>query len=277
MVLYNYFIFRGYSIGKKVGVTKEEKSLPYYKYFQKELAKIPNEKLYILENGVKDNLKGISFDKKNIFLEGKDDNYCQIGYGIQDDGTGFVCNTTYMPNVLPEMLDWWFPWHSVGSDLRYKIWNPEDHYFARADNVHYVCDNNVPINQRTWNVNHYVLEDIGMGPDEVKLCFKRPKDFGYDESVIGSEFCSSLVCAVGEGNCAAAMTHKWYKYKGGIMLCSRFWIGFGYINGNIVKILPENEKIPIDIAKALFAHNIKEFTNLAEILPSVYDENKDNF
>lgn len=61
------------------------------------------------------------------------------------------------------------------------------------------------------------------------------------------------------------------------MLCSRFWIGFGYVNGSIVKILPENEKIPLDIAKALFAHNIKEFTNLAEILPSVYAENKDNF
>lgn len=172
----------------KVGVTKEEKSLPYYKYFQKELAKIPNEKLDILSNGVEGNLKGIPFDKKNIFLEGKDNDYCQIGYGIQNDGTGFVCNTTYMPNVSSEMLDWWFPWHSVGSDLRYKIWNPEDHYFARADNIHYVCDNEVPINQRTWNVNHYVLEDIGMGPDEVKLCFKRPKDFGYDESIIGVSF-----------------------------------------------------------------------------------------
>lgn len=261
----------------KVGVTKEEKSLPYYKYFQKELAKIPNEKLDILRNGVEGNLKGIPFDKKNIFLEGKDNDYCQIGYGIQDDGTGFVCNTTYMPNVSPDMLDWWFPWHSVGSDLRYKIWNPEDHYFARADNVYYVCDDNIPINQKTWNVNHYVLEDIGMGPDEVKLCFKRPEDFGYDEAIIGGEFCSSLVCAICEGNCAAAMTHKWYKYKAGIMLCSRFWIGFGYVNGNIAKILPENEKIPIDIAKALFAHNIKEFTNLAEILPNVYAENKDNF
>ena len=35
-----------------------------------------------------------------------------------------------MPGVTSEMLDWWFPWHSVGSDLRYKIWDPEDHYFA---------------------------------------------------------------------------------------------------------------------------------------------------
>ena len=56
-------------------------------------------------------------------MKGDDPEYCQVGYGVQDDGTAFVCNTTYMPGVTSEMLDWWFPWHSVGSDLRYKIWD----------------------------------------------------------------------------------------------------------------------------------------------------------
>ncbi|WP_157151994.1 DAPG hydrolase family protein [Brachyspira sp. SAP_772] len=263
-------------MSKKVAVTKEEKSLPYYKYFEKELAEIPTEKLEILNNGQPNNLKAIPFDEKNTYLAGKDDNFCQIGYGIQDDGTGYVCNTTYMPNVTSDMLDWWFAWHCVGSDLRYKIWDPEDHYFAKADNADYVCNPNIPMNEKTWGVNHYVLEDIGMGPEELKLCFKSPKDFGYDESIVRTEFCSSMVCAIGEGGCPAAMTHKWYPYKDGVMLCSRFWIGFGVVDGKIVKILPENESVPYFITKALFAHNIKEFTNLAEILPSVYLENKDN-
>mgnify|MGYP006964173643 CR=1 FL=1 len=53
-----------------------------------------------------------------------------------------------MPGVTGEMLDWWFPWHSVGSDLRYKIWDPEDHYFARAYPASYVVDPNVPMNQK---------------------------------------------------------------------------------------------------------------------------------
>lgn len=122
-------------MGKKVGVSQEEKNLSYYKYFEKDLAPIPAEKLAILEGGPAAPETLIPFDKKQLFLEGKDEEagYCQIGYGILPDGTAEVANTTYMPGVTGEMLDWWFPWHSVGSDLRYKIWDPEDHYFARAD------------------------------------------------------------------------------------------------------------------------------------------------
>jgi hypothetical protein len=213
----------------------------------------------------------------NDFLKGEFGDTCSCGYGIAPDGTGFVANTTYMPGVTTEMLDWWFPWHSVGSDLRYKVWDPEDHYFARADRADYVVDPSVPMNQKTWGVNHYIMEDIGPGPEFLKLCFKRPADFGYDESLIGTEKCASMVCAVGESSCAAAMTHKWYPYKDGVMFESRFWIGFGYVDGKIVKGLPEGASIPEVLPKALFGHNIKEFTNLAAILPGIYAEQKDVF
>ena len=262
-------------LGKKVGVSKEEKSLPYYKYFERDLAEIPEDKIKIIERPAE--IPAVTFDDKNIFLAGDDDNYCKVGYGINADGTGFVANETYMPDVKGEMLDWWFPWHSVGSDLRYKIWDAEDHYFARADRADYVCDSNVPVNQKTWGVNHYVLEDIGNGPGFLKICFKRPADFGLDEKIIGTEKCESLVCGIGDGECAAAMIHKWYSHKTGVMLCSRFWIGFADIDGKIIKTLPEGAKIPIEVPRGLYAHNIKEFTNLASILPEVYAENKNNF
>ena len=151
-------------MAKKVGVSQEEKALPYYRFFVQLLAPIPAEKLAILENGPSE-IPAVPFEERNLFLSGKDGEYCQIGYGIAEDGTGFVCNQTYMPGVTGEMLDWWFPWHSVGSDLRYKIWDPEDHYFARADRADYVCDPAVPMNQKTWGVNHYIMEDVGPGPD----------------------------------------------------------------------------------------------------------------
>lgn len=51
----------------------------------------------------------------------------------------------------------------------------------------------------------------------------------------------------------------------------------GYVvqkDGTIVKTLPEGVKIPDIMPKGLFAHNIKEFTNLASIMPEVYQENK---
>ncbi len=267
-------------MGKKVGVSQEEMKLSYYKYFEQDLAPIPEEKLAILAGGPADPKTLIPFAKRQLFLEGKDEaeGYCQIGFGVLEDGTAEVANTTYMPGVTSEMLDWWFPWHSVGSDLRYKIWDPEDHYFATAYPASYVVDPNVPMNEKTWGVDHYIMEDVGPGPEFLKLMFKKPSDMGYDMSAIGTEKCASMVCAIGESSVAAAMTHKWYPYKDGVMFCSRFWIGYVWKGeGVIEKAIPDGVKIPPFVPQGLFAHNIKEFTNLAAILPSLYAEEKDTF
>ena len=259
----------------KVGVSKEEQTLSYYRFYEQEMAPIPEEKTEILRTGPS-KISAVPFAEKNRFLAGEDQEYCQLGFGTAEDGTGFVCNTTLMPGVTSEMLDWWCPWHSVGSDLRYKIWDPEDHYFARADRLRYVCDPNVPMREKTWGVSHYIMEGVDGDPGFLKLNFMRPRDFGYDESIIGTEKCASLVCAIGDGRMSAAMTHKWYPYQDGVVLCSRFWIGMCLTDGKIVRGLPEGARIPELMPRGLFAHNIKEFTNLAKILPEVYAENKDN-
>ena len=86
-------------------MSAEEKALPYYKYFEQDLAPIPAEKLVILAEGPGDEKKAVPFERKDLFLAGMDEDYCQTGYGVMDDGTGFVCNTTYMPGVTGEMLD----------------------------------------------------------------------------------------------------------------------------------------------------------------------------
>lgn len=263
--------------GRTVGVTREETGLPYYKYFTQPMASVPPEKLALLDQGPLEN--GLPFEDRNMFLSGRDEElgYAQVGWGINRDGTGFVANTTYMPGVTGAMLDWWFPWHSVGSDLRYKIWDPKDHYFARADSVAYVCNPRIPVNQKTWGVDHYIMENTGMGPEFLQLCFKRPRDFGFDEGLVGSETCESLVCAIGKSKVAAAMTHKWYPWKDGVMFCSRFWIGYGEVRGKIIRTLPEGIRVPAEAPKGLFHHTIEEFANLAAILPEVYGENRDNW
>ena len=95
-------IFRG----KKVGVSREEKSLPYYKFFERDMAAIPAEKIALIDKPSE--IPAVTFDEKNLYLAGNDDDYCKVGYGNFDDGTGFVANETYMPNVKGEMLSWWF-------------------------------------------------------------------------------------------------------------------------------------------------------------------------
>ena len=53
-----------------------------------------------------------------------------------------------------------------------------------------------------------------------------------------------MVCAIGIGDTPAFMTHKYYEVEGGVVFESKFWLGYGYIDGKLVKILPEGIKVP---------------------------------
>ncbi len=259
-----------------VVITEEEKKLSYAKYFYRDIAMIPEDKMVIAEGSAADSTQLLPIEERNRFLAGVDGGL-QIGFGVAANGTAFVANHTIMPGVTVAMMDWWFGWHSVTSDLRYKIWDPEDHYRARADKPDYVKNPEVPANQKTWGVTHDIVEDIGMGPVPLKLSFKAPAEFGYDSSLIGTDTCESMVCAIGIGACPAFMTHKFYTVPEGIAFVSRFWAGYTLKNGRFLKALPENERIPEIVPRSLFRHNIKEFANLAAILPNLYREEKDNW
>lgn len=259
-----------------VELTEQEKQLPYAKYFYQELATIPEEKIAVGEGSQADSILALDLEDKNLFLKGEDKGI-QTGFCVAENGVGYVANSTFMQNVTVEMLDWWFGWHSISSDLRYKLWDHDDHYHARADKPEYVLDPEVPVNQKTWGVNHSIKEDIGLGPENITLCFKCPKDFGYDMNIIGNEKCESLVCAIGVGEVAAFMTHKFYSVPGGAMFESRFWMGYAWDNNEFIKLIPDGASIPEHIPRALFNHNIKEYSNLAAILPNIYKEEKDNW
>ncbi len=256
-------------------ITDSERQLSYAKYWDRDLAPIPEDKLAIAAGPACEPAKALRIEDRNEFISGKDAGI-EAGFCVFEDGTGFVANATFMPGVTPEMFDWWFGWHSV-EDLRYKIWDKEDHYYARADKRDYVMDKNVPNARKTWGVNHDILEDIGFGPEKINLCFKCPSDLGYDLSKVGTKDCAAMVCAVGEGSAPAIMTHICQEAEGGIVFRSRFWMGYGLIDGKLVKLIPEGVKIPEAVPRALFAHNIKEYSHLASILPEIYKEEKDNW
>lgn len=61
-------------MGKKVGVSQEEKNLSYYKFFERPMAEIPEEKLALLE-GQGDRKPGVPFEKRNLYLAGDDEAY----------------------------------------------------------------------------------------------------------------------------------------------------------------------------------------------------------
>ena len=155
----------------KVELTEKEKSLPYVKYYYQDLAPISEEKLTIARGEMADPKDALNIKDKNLYLKGEDKGFNQ-GFTVMEDGTGYVANSTFMKDVTVEMMQWWFAWHSVNSDLRYKIWNPEDHYYARADKPEYVLDKNVALAEKTWGVNHKIKEDIGLGVEDILLSFR---------------------------------------------------------------------------------------------------------
>ena len=71
------------------------------------------------------------------------------------------------------------------------------------------------------------------------------------------------------------MTHKVVPAEGGVWFKSHFWMGYGLDgDGQLVKLVPDGQAVPEMVPRALFGHNIKEFSNLAAILPSLYAEER---
>lgn len=267
-------------MSQRPALSKEDRTLSYSKYYDLPITPIPEEKLAVLKAGPMDPKQALPIEKCNDLLN---PGYfpVEVGYCVLENGAGYVSNLTKMPGVTPEMFEWWFAWHAL-NDLRYRIWDPEDHFYARQQMPEKVLDPSVPMREKTWGTVHRVLEDIGGGPEEVILNFQYPHVFGYNEEKIGTPACATMMCANGHGpvpgqGVAAIMTHMVREIEGGIELRSRFWIGYGLMDGRIVKFVPDGISVPDFIPMGLFAHNLKEFGHLAAILPSLYAEEKNNF
>lgn len=271
-----------HTMSKRVPITELDKTKSYFKYYDMEMAKAPEEKYEMVQKGQLDPSKVTRFsDRNRLFEPGYLED--EVGYAVLEDGTGFVANLTFMPGVTTEMFDWWFAWHGL-DNFRYTVWNHEDHYKAETMQRKQALDETLSYKERYWNTTHHVLEDIGMGPEGLFINFKYPGDLGFDVSKIGTEACSTIVCAKGSGegqppfaSVPTIMTHFVREVEGGIELRTRFWMGWTVENGKDVKSMPNFARMPFMGPKALCLHNIKEFTNLAAMLPKIFSEEKDNF
>jgi hypothetical protein len=264
-------------MAERIALSNQERELSYAKYYDLPLTAVSEEKKNLLKQGPMSAEDALSIERRNeLFSQG----YSKVesGYCVMDNGTGFVANLTTMLGVTAEMFEWWFAWHAL-EDLRYRIWDPEDHFYARHQNPEKVLDPQVPMREKTWGTTHLVMEDVGLGASELRLEFMYPNEFGFDETQVGTKTCAALFSAVGHSPVApnAIMTHFVRKIEGGIELRSRFWIGYKAENGNAVKVLPDGVQLPVIVPQCLFEHCSKEFSHLAAILPNVYKENKDKW
>ncbi|MCD8217234.1 MAG: phloretin hydrolase [Clostridiales bacterium] len=259
----------------KVSVADDASTKSYYKYYEMGIAGLTPEQMQFVANckGTADEALSIH-DRKKLQEPGTYPE--KMGYFPLKEGGMLVAGNIPMPGVTAEMLQWWFAWHGL-EPLRYAIWDPEDHYNVQLNEEgrRLALDPNVPLAEKTWGATHTVQESIGGPPDEIVIMFTEPAKLGFDNAKIGTEGCEFMVVAnalMGEMKVPVVMVEVAKKIDGVMTFQARFWVGYHIIDGEAKYLLPPEVKLPEEVAQGLIGHNIKEFSNLAKILPQVYAE-----
>jgi hypothetical protein len=207
----------------------------------------------------------------------------ETGWCNLPNGAGYICVNNKMPGVTVAMLDWWFAWHPL-ADLYYRIWFPSGHYgvSTSARDRRKILDPNLPIKHKIYGVTHHVVEDIGMGPEDIFIFFCSPEEMGFDMT----RFTPPNVAAVYGGHgldlpagappaairAPAIMCHFIRELPGGIEFRTRFWMGYTLMDRKPWLMLPAGIKVPARAVQGLAQHNVEEYSNLRAILPLVYQE-----
>lgn len=194
------------------------------------------------------------------------------------DGVLVVACRTDMPDVSPQMWDWWFGWHSVSSK-RYRLWHPRDHLSAALaeDRTRWP-----DVKARYIGNVSFVEEFIGEGEiHKLSIAFKAPSEFGLDERKVAEQ--GTAICARGGlPHVFADVSHLIHfvrRTPGGSEMLSRFWLGDvrskipvvgGLIDRRLNDPAARIENSPDAFGLKLLRHCSEEMSHLAKILPGLY-------
>lgn len=268
-----------------VPVASDAHTKSYYKYYEQGIASPTPEQMAFVAGSKGSAGEGLEAKNRDKFIDPGTAPE-KMGFFPLSDGGLLVAGNIEMPNVTADMLYWWFAWHGL-EPLRYAIWDPEDHFDVRLNDEGRAraLDPAIPMEEKTWGATHTVQESIGGPPDQIVIMFQDPHKMGFDMSKVGPDKdCKFLVCAnalLGPMKVPVIMAECGKEVNGVMTFQARFWVGYHVVDGEAKLLAPVTKIIPQEecdgIAMGLLAHNIKEFTNLGKILPSVYAEEKDNW
>ena len=259
-------------------LTPQERESPYAHYYFKDMAKIPQEDLELFNRGPIDPTDALDIRDCARLLE---DGYLPIetGYCVMPDGSGFAATKVFMPDVTPQMIDWWFNWHPL-EDLRYAIWCPiaHDGISAKTPEAH-LDSSGVPLHERNIGKVHYPIEGFDLkGAQTIEIAFRDPLVLGIPEEELENSSLSAFEIA----SCTAmkprvpinVFFHAIREVSGGVEYRSRYWLKYTINDRNPKK---SNWPFPtksllLHMARCNCIHSLTEYNNLASILPSIYDE-----
>ncbi len=266
----------------KVPVSEMGQKKSYFKYYLKNMTPVAPEKMEKVFRGPINPGKALPFTQRNRMFEPE---FIQeeIGYCVMFDGTGYVSDLTFMPGVTAKMVDWWFAWRSL-DQLRYVISNPESNIQAMTMQTDKMKDEDLSYQERYWDSTQIVVRHGEMGPTTDYMNFKCPSDVGFDMEKIGSDACSTLICARGYSKGVPPfaqpdyfVSHLVREVESGVEVRSRYWMGWSVRYGRDYKELQDDLRMPPMMPMGVMLQNMTEWAHLAAILPELYSEEKDNF
>jgi hypothetical protein len=203
----------------------------------------------------------------------------ETGWCALPDGVRYVAVRTPMPGVSAEMVDWWFDWHPR-DPLRYRVWHPLAH-----------SGNSVKLPVRPgvkahWGAVHHPIEDVGTGTVHAQIAFVAPTEIGFSTDALDDPAVATIVCGyVGDDRRHirhSVMAHVFLNEGGGVVLRSHFWLGAAIrpylpspldiaagavLNNRVVR----NVALPFGLAPSLSRHCAEEYSNLATLLPELFE------
>jgi phloretin hydrolase len=204
----------------------------------------------------------------------------ECGWCVLPDGCGYVAMRTEMPGVTGEMIDWWFDWHPH-DPIRYRIWHPLAHESNSVDAA-------VEAGEKPyWGTVHHPVEDIGIGTVHARIAFHRPEVLGFSAGALDQPDVAAIVGGFAGDDRRrmqhTKMIHVFLRSNGGVVLRSRFWLGAAlrpYAPSPLAELgarllnrsAVRRRLIPAAAPRALARHCAEEYTNLAALLPELYEQ-----
>lgn len=268
---------------KKTELFPEEKRMPAAKYFYD----YPLHKMGPLQRQVIDQCSPMdpkdAIQPENFLDLLRPTGYdkVEMGYCMFPDGSGYVA--TYRvtpPTVTQDMLKWYRHWMNIHSksmvqghgNLRYKLWNPADHW------DHYF------INWTEPSDGIYTTESLDMGEGERKYDTIR-HDFDLADFGMTEERFQELE----DAGCPIRRNSSWESFDhpgahltlsitrpcpfGGYETRSREWIGWRPHKGKLLR--EERTECSEAYLRKVIIHTVTEWEHLFTFLPDLHAEYKD--
>ena len=240
-------------------LTPEEQRSPYASIFFRELPPLSRE----LEEGIR-----WEIDPRDVILHDTMPRMLSPGYlpgengwCVLPEGGGYAAVNTKLPGISHETYMWWRKWRRQGDqDFQYKLWYPGKHY-------------------RFSQELGWIYEDIGRGPEHLfSYGMPLPQELGLDPDALKKSNVLSLHtnsfisrpenAAYETEPLKMVLAHFVREIPGGIELRSRFWLGYGIVNGTLTCV---QKKIPVDMPAKMAEHCAHEMTNLSNLIPALHE------